>query len=130
MTPDARRRFGALTALVLGLFVGLTLLPISITGPVGKYVGHGLWQVLGAGALGIPLLGFGLALAGFDRLGNLDMKRTAALVIGLSLLIPYLVGVVAGVGNLLADEILAGRVQAGDTLLACPAASGVEFRRE
>jgi S-DNA-T family DNA segregation ATPase FtsK/SpoIIIE len=103
MTPDARRRFGALTALVLGLFVGLTLLPISITGPVGKYVGHGLWQVLGAGALGIPLLGFGLALAGFDRLGNLDMKRTAALVIGLSLLIPYLVGVVAGVGH---DDLL------------------------
>ncbi|MEO7985341.1 MAG: DNA translocase FtsK [Gemmatimonadales bacterium] len=97
MTPDARRRLSALTALVLGLFVGLTLLPIPITGPVGSYVGHGLWQVLGAGALGIPLLGIGLALAGFDRLGNLDMKRVALLVVGLSLLVPYIIGVIARV---------------------------------
>src|SRR5207237_1032845 len=29
----------------------------------------------------------------------------------------------------LADEILAGRVQSGETLLACAAASSVEFRR-
>ena len=69
------RRLGAMTALVVGLFVGLTLLPVQITGPVGGYIGHALWQLLGAGALGIPLLGIGLALAGFDRLGGLDMKR-------------------------------------------------------
>jgi S-DNA-T family DNA segregation ATPase FtsK/SpoIIIE len=93
-----RRRLGAITALVLGLFVGLTLLPIPITGPVGHSIGHGLWQILGAGALGIPLLGLGLALAGFDRLGALDMKRSAILIVGLSLLIPYLVGVVTQVG--------------------------------
>ncbi|MFL5476916.1 MAG: DNA translocase FtsK [Gemmatimonadales bacterium] len=99
MSTDSRRRLGALTALVLGLFVGLTLLPIPITGPVGRYIGHGLWQILGAGALGIPLLGAGLALAGFDRLGNLDMKRSAVLIIGLSLLIPYLVGVMTHVGR-------------------------------
>ncbi len=30
----------------------------------------------------------------------------------------------------LADEILAGRVQSGDTLLACPGIAGVQFRRE
>ncbi len=30
----------------------------------------------------------------------------------------------------LADEILAGRISSGDRLLACPGASGVEFRRE
>jgi S-DNA-T family DNA segregation ATPase FtsK/SpoIIIE len=90
---------GALTALVLGLFLGLTLLPIPITGPVGRYIGHGLWQILGAGAVGIPLLGAGLALAGFDRLGTLDMKRSAVLIIGLSLLIPYLVGVLTHVGR-------------------------------
>ena len=99
MSTDSRRRMGALTALVLGLFVGLTLLPIPITGPVGRYIGHGLWQILGAGALGIPLLGAGLALAGFDRLGNLDMKRSAVLIVGLSLLIPYLVGVMTHVGR-------------------------------
>jgi S-DNA-T family DNA segregation ATPase FtsK/SpoIIIE len=99
MTNDSRRRLGAITALVLGLFVGLTLLPLPITGPVGREIGHGLWQVLGAGALGIPLLGVGLALAGFDRLGTLDMKRSAILIVGLSLLIPYLVGVLTRVGR-------------------------------
>ena len=99
MSTDSRRRLGAITALVLGLFVGLTLLPLPITGPVGRDIGHGLWQLLGAGALGIPLLGVGLALAGFDRLGSLDMKRSAVLIVGLSLLIPYLIGVLARVGR-------------------------------
>jgi S-DNA-T family DNA segregation ATPase FtsK/SpoIIIE len=92
-----RRRLGALTALVVGLFLGLTLLPVGITGPVGRYIGHALWQLLGAGALGIPLLGIGLALAGFDRLGGLDMKRSAILIVGLSVLVPYVVGVLTDV---------------------------------
>jgi S-DNA-T family DNA segregation ATPase FtsK/SpoIIIE len=92
-----RRRMGALTALVAGLFLGLTLLPVKITGPVGGYIGHALWQLLGAGALGIPLLGIGLALAGFDRLGGLDMKRSAILIVGLSVLVPYVVGVLTDV---------------------------------
>jgi DNA segregation ATPase FtsK/SpoIIIE, S-DNA-T family len=99
MSTDSRRRLGAITALVLGLFVGLTLLPVAITGPVGRSIGHGLWQILGAGALGIPLLGIGLALAGFDRLGSLDMKRSAVLIIGLSVLLPYLFGVLTQVGR-------------------------------
>ena len=70
---------------------------MGITGPVGGYIGHALWQLLGAGALGIPLLGIGLALAGFDRLGGLDMKRSAILIVGLSVLVPYVVGVLAHV---------------------------------
>jgi S-DNA-T family DNA segregation ATPase FtsK/SpoIIIE len=92
-----RRRLGAITALVVGLFLGLTLLPVPVTGPVGGYIGHALWQLLGAGALGIPLLGIGLALAGFDRLGGLDMKRSAILIVGLSVLVPYVVGVLTDV---------------------------------
>jgi len=97
MSTDSRRRLGAVTALVAGLFVGLTLLPVPITGRVGHFVGRELWQLLGAGALGIPLLGIGLALAGFDRLRGLDMKRCAALVVGLSVLLPYIVGVLTQV---------------------------------
>ncbi len=97
MSTDSRRRLGAITALVAGLFLGLTLLPLPLTGSLGKYIGHGLWQILGAGALGFPLLGIGVALAGFDRLGRLDMKRSAILIIGLSVLIPYMIGVLTGV---------------------------------
>ncbi|MBA3556692.1 MAG: hypothetical protein H0W29_18335, partial [Gemmatimonadales bacterium] len=97
MSADSRRRLGAVTALVIGLFLGLTLLPLPVTGPVGGYLGHALWQLLGAGALGIPLLGIGLALAGFERLGGLDMKRSAVLIVGLSVLIPYIVGVLTEV---------------------------------
>jgi hypothetical protein len=55
--------------------------------------------MLGAGAIGIPVLGVGLALAGFDRLGKLDMKRSAILIVGLSLLLPYLIGVLTGVSR-------------------------------
>jgi DNA segregation ATPase FtsK/SpoIIIE, S-DNA-T family len=91
------RRLGAVTALVAGLFVGLTLLPFPLTGPIGRSLGQTLWHLLGAGALGIPLLGIGLALAGFDRLGALDMKRSAVLIAGLSILLPYLAGVLARV---------------------------------
>ena len=97
MSADSRRRLGAITALVIGLFLGLTLLPLPWTGPVGGFLGHTLWHLLGAGALGIPLLGIGLALAGFERLGGLDMKRAAVLIVGLSLLIPYIVGVLTDV---------------------------------
>jgi DNA segregation ATPase FtsK/SpoIIIE, S-DNA-T family len=102
MRTDSRRggrRLGAITALVLGLFVGLTFLPIPLTGPVGSSIGQGLWRMLGAGAIGIPLLGLGLALAGFDRLGKLDMKRSAILIVGLSILLPYLIGVLTGVSR-------------------------------
>jgi S-DNA-T family DNA segregation ATPase FtsK/SpoIIIE len=100
MTADSRRRLGAITALVLGVFVGLTLLPFGLTGPVGSWIGHMLWHALGAGAVGLALLGLGLALAGFERFGRLDMKRAAVLLVGLSLLVPYLVGVLSRVGYL------------------------------
>jgi S-DNA-T family DNA segregation ATPase FtsK/SpoIIIE len=100
MTSHSRRRLGAITALVFGVFVGLTLLPFELTGPVGSWIGHALWHALGAGAIGLPLLGLGLALAGFERLGRLDMKRAAVLMTGLSLLVPYLIGVVTKVTHI------------------------------
>lgn len=92
MTPDYRRRLGAITALVLGLFLGLTLLPGGFTGPFGATVGRMLKAGLGVGALGFPLIGLGVGLAGFDRLPRLDMKRAGVLVGALSLLVPCLVG--------------------------------------
>jgi S-DNA-T family DNA segregation ATPase FtsK/SpoIIIE len=94
MTPEDRRRFGATAALIVGLFVAISLLPNPPTGPVGRALGSFLISTLGLGALGLPLLGLGVAMAGFNRLPGLDMKRVAYLVAGLCLLVPYFVGVV------------------------------------
>ncbi|HWA58715.1 MAG TPA: DNA translocase FtsK [Gemmatimonadales bacterium] len=96
MSDEGRRHLSAIVALVLGSFVGLTLLPVHLTGGLGDLLGGALWRSLGLGALGFPLLGLGLGLAGFDRLPRLDMKRTAILMIGLAVLVPFLIGVVTG----------------------------------
>jgi S-DNA-T family DNA segregation ATPase FtsK/SpoIIIE len=109
MSDEGRRHLGAIVALVAGSFVGLTLLPVHLTGGIGEWLGSTLWNVLGIGALGFPLLGLGLGLAGFDRLPRLDMKRTAVLVIGLAVLVPFLVGVVTGYTPN-GPEYLAGRL--------------------
>ena len=87
-----RRRLTALAALGLGLFLRLTLIPFPLTGQVGDFLRGGLWSALGLGALALPVLGIALALAGFDRLGSLDMKRAALLITGIGLLVPYLLG--------------------------------------
>ena len=108
MSEQSRRRLAAMTALVLGAFAGLTLLPVGFTGPLGDALGSFLWRTLGLGALLVPLLGLGLALAGFDRLPHFDMKRIGALMAGLALVVPYLAGVLARVE---ASDFLAARVQ-------------------
>ncbi len=92
MTPDVRRRFGAVTALVAGCFLALALLPMPVTGAVGNVLRGFLWSAIGFGAWGLPLLGVGVALAGFDRLPRLDMKRAGLLLGGLSVLLPLLLG--------------------------------------
>jgi DNA segregation ATPase FtsK/SpoIIIE, S-DNA-T family len=87
------RRLGAVVGLVMGVFFALTLVPINLTGPIGRAVGPALWQGLGLGAIGVPVLGAVLGLAGLDRLPRLDMKRAAMLVAGAIVLIPYVLGV-------------------------------------
>ncbi|MFL5522012.1 MAG: DNA translocase FtsK [Gemmatimonadales bacterium] len=106
MTPDARRRLGALAALAIGIFLGLTLLHgvLPITGRVGDVLGERLWGMLGVGALALPILGIALALAGFERLGPLDMKRAAILIAGLGILVPFLVGVLGRVSRFDLDQ--------------------------
>jgi hypothetical protein len=94
MNTETRRRFGALAALIAGLFVALALVLHAKTGWLGRVLGEALWQALGIGALFVPLLGFGIALAGFDRLPRLDMKRAALLMGGLTILVPCVLGVV------------------------------------
>ena len=106
MTPDARRRLGALAALAIGIFLGLTLLHgvLPITGRVGDVLGERLWGMLGVGALALPIMGIALALAGFERLGPLDMKRATILIAGLGILVPFLVGVLGRVTRFDLDQ--------------------------
>src|SRR2546422_7923125 len=84
--------------LVVGLFLGLTLLRLPITGSWGQGVGPVLWQVVGVGAVLLPALGIGWALAAFERLGRLSSTRAAALGAGLVLLLPYGIGIATGPG--------------------------------
>jgi S-DNA-T family DNA segregation ATPase FtsK/SpoIIIE len=97
VTPQATRRLVAVAALVAGAFLALALLPIGLTGPIGARLGPLLWQSFGLGALGAPLLGLILGLAGLDRLPRLDMKRAAILVLGGAILVPYVIGVLGRV---------------------------------
>ena len=96
MNPKARQELIGIAALLVGFFVGLTLLPVSVTGSWGRTVGHALWQLFGVGAIVVPVLGVGWALAAFDRLGALSWRRAAVLGAGLVLLIPYGIAVAIG----------------------------------
>ncbi len=96
MKGKARQELVGIGALVVGLFLGLTLLRLPITGSWGDQIGSRLWRVLGVGAVLLPLLGLGWALAAFDRLGRLSAPRAALLGAGLILLLPYGIATVSG----------------------------------
>src|SRR5690349_18612909 len=96
MNRKARQELVGIGALVVGLFLGLTLLRLPLTGSWGGTVGSALWRACGVGALLLPLLGVGWALAAFERLGSLSAGRAAVLGVGLVLLLPYGIGTVAG----------------------------------
>ncbi|MGH7537168.1 MAG: DNA translocase FtsK, partial [Gemmatimonadales bacterium] len=93
MKPKARAELIGVGALVVGLFVGLTLLPLHLTGGVGDRVGAFVWRGFGVGAVLLPVLGIGWALAAFGRLGSLSTVRAAVLVLGLIVLVPYAIGI-------------------------------------
>src|SRR5207302_1459607 len=92
----ARQELIGIGALAVGLFLGLTLLRLPITGSWGDHIGSRLWRALGVGSVLLPVLGIGWALAAFERLGSLSAARAAALGAGLILLLPYGIGTVAG----------------------------------
>ncbi|HEX9704007.1 MAG TPA: DNA translocase FtsK [Gemmatimonadales bacterium] len=100
MNPKAREELIGTAALLVGLFLGLTLLPFGLTGPWGRALGRGLWGFLGVGAVFLPLMGVGWALAAFDRLGTLSAGRAAALGAGLIVLVPYALGLMRTTGAL------------------------------
>jgi S-DNA-T family DNA segregation ATPase FtsK/SpoIIIE len=98
MKPKAaqRQELVGIAALLVGLFLGLTLLQLPLTGSWGRAIGGLLWKVLGVGAVVVPVLGLGWALAAFGRLGPLSSGRAAVLGAGLILLVPYAIGVAVG----------------------------------
>src|SRR2546430_8847026 len=96
MNSKAREELLGIAALLVGFFLGLTLLPLSLTGSWGRAIGGALWQLFGGGAVVLPLLGVGWALAAFERLGALSWGRTAALGAGLIILIPFSVAIPIG----------------------------------
>ena len=96
MNRKARQELIGIGALAVGLFLGLTLLRLPITGSWGDQLGTRLWRVLGVGSVLLPVLGIGWALAAFERLGRLSAGRAAALGAGLILLLPYGIGTVTG----------------------------------
>ncbi len=106
MNPKVRQELTGVAALLIGLFLGLTLLPWRTTGQVGLVVGGFLWHSVGVGAAVIPLLGIGWALAAFDRLGSVSALRAAALGTGLIVLVPYAIAIVTGVHLIPADYAL------------------------
>jgi len=96
MNAKARNELIGVAALLLGLFFGLTLLQLPLTGSWGRAIGGMLWKVFGLGSVVLPVLGIGWALAAFERLGPLSWGRAAALGAGLILLVPY--GIAIGIG--------------------------------
>src|SRR5438034_477845 len=98
LAARARANLAQRGALAVGLFLGLTLLRLPITGSWGDQIGSRLWRVLGVGSVLLPVLGIGWALAAFERLGSLSAGRAAALGAGLILLLPYGIGTVTGAG--------------------------------
>lgn len=97
LTPRHRQELVAIVALLIGVFVGLALLPTDLTGPAGRGAGRFLWTYLGVGAALIPALGFTVALAGFGRLPGLDLRRAAILFAGLIPLVPFSIALITGV---------------------------------
>ncbi len=98
MNRKARQELIGIGAFVVGLFLGLTLLRLPITGSWGAQIGARLWYLLGVGSVLLPVLGIGWALAAFERLGSLSAGRAAALGAGLIVLLPYGIGTVTGAG--------------------------------
>ncbi|MEE8192723.1 MAG: DNA translocase FtsK [Gemmatimonadales bacterium] len=95
LTPRHRQELLAIVSLLVGVFVGLTLLPIDITGAAGRVIGRFLWISLGAGAAFLPVFALGLSLAAFGRL-SIDLSRVAVLLGGMVVLVPYAIAVVTG----------------------------------
>src|SRR5260370_15192095 len=96
MNPKARQELLGIGALVVGLFLGLTLLRLPVTGSWGERIGSLLWRSLGLGSVLLPVLGIGWALAAFQRLRAPSSARAAPLGAGVIPLVPHRIRIFPG----------------------------------
>jgi S-DNA-T family DNA segregation ATPase FtsK/SpoIIIE len=99
LTPRHRQELTAIAALLSGVFVGLSLFPLDLTGRAGQLLGRLLWLNLGTGSWFLALLGIGLGLAGFGRLGRLRPADVAVLFLGLVPLVPFGIALAIGIAT-------------------------------
>jgi len=92
-----RHELAAIVALLVGTFIGLSLLPVSVTGPFGRVLGRLLRTGLGAGSVFLPLFGFAAALVGFGWWKSVDLRRLALFCGGMTLLLPFGIALGAGI---------------------------------
>jgi S-DNA-T family DNA segregation ATPase FtsK/SpoIIIE len=97
LTPRHRQELLGILALAAGVFLGLAMLPVDLTGPLGRSAGRGLWNYFGLGAAMLPVLGLGVGLAAFGRFTAVTPKRLTVLFTGLAILVPFAVAIGAGI---------------------------------
>ncbi|MCZ6917576.1 MAG: DNA translocase FtsK [Gemmatimonadetes bacterium] len=93
---DRSRRLVAISSLALGVFLALTLLPVAVTGPLGRVLGVSLWKSCGVGAPLIPVLLVAVGVAGLGAVRHVDLWRVTLLIGGLVILLPLAVAIVVG----------------------------------
>lgn len=82
-----------------GAFVVLALLPLDVTGPLGRAVGVGLIEFFGAGAMFVPLALLVVSLWGLGRFNSDFLNRLLVLFAGLVLVVPFSIGLALGLAS-------------------------------
>ena len=92
--PRTRDDLWAIGALIAGLFLALAAAPgVALTGSVGVAIGFALRSVFGAGAAAVPLIPLFWAVALFGHLDRTLGRRVTILLAGLSVTVPFTLGV-------------------------------------
>lgn len=84
---------------MVGVFLVLALLPLDVTGPLGRAVGVMLLQFFGAGAVFVPLALFVVSLWGLGRFDTDFLNRLLFLFAGLVLVVPFSIGLAVGLAS-------------------------------
>lgn len=97
--PRHRRELQGIAALLGGLFFALSLAPVDVTGPLGRFFARYLWMYLGAGAAFIPISLVTASLGAFSVFDGAKIKRLMVLLAGLILLVPFVIALGGGLSD-------------------------------